>query len=71
MCVARDDGSVAWRLCDHDPRRDAGRGHGDARAQPVEWTGNVLGGTAAGGTDEDCFDADGKPDPTPAVTSST
>src|SRR4051812_15522323 len=31
--------------------------------QAVEWTGNVLPGTAAGGTSDDCFGADRKPDP--------
>jgi hypothetical protein len=27
------------------------------------WTGTIIGGTAAGGVSDDCFDADGKPDP--------
>ena len=33
-------------------------------SQKVEWTGNVVGGTAAGGTDEECFDENGKPSAT-------
>ena len=33
-------------------------------SQSVEWAGNVIGGSAAGGTDEDCFDENGKPSAT-------
>jgi hypothetical protein len=33
-------------------------------SQPAEWSGTLIPGTAAGGTDENCFDADGNPDPT-------
>ena len=32
--------------------------------QAVEWSGTLIPGAAAGGTDEDCFDEDGNPDPT-------
>jgi hypothetical protein len=35
------------------------QGHGK-----TTWSGTIVGGSAESGTTDDCFDADGKPDPT-------